>query len=113
MTEDFFVHIRDPTDVRRKLLGSSKQLIQILQRYERVKELRIHKLEKISQLRKLNKEINLLFAKLKKEMPKADVRIKTEPRKPSRNEGSKLSGNELAELEAELKKIENKIGMMS
>ncbi|HII72259.1 TPA: hypothetical protein HA265_05895 [Candidatus Woesearchaeota archaeon] len=112
MAEDYFVQIKEPAEVRRKLLANSKQLIQILQRYERIKELRVRKIEKISQLRKLNQEINLLMAKLKKEMPKAEVRIKQEPRRPDRQE-SRLQGNELEKLEAELKRIEDKIGMMS
>ncbi len=105
MSEEYFVQIRDTDEVRRKLLGSSKQIIGVLQRYEMLKQTRVIKLEKMSQLRRTNKEINLLIAKLKKEMPKAEMRISTTRK-------AKVDGTEIAELEAELKRIEDKIGML-
>jgi hypothetical protein len=77
----YFVHIRDPVDIRRTILGSSKQIIQVLQRYERIKALRVKKLEKIALLRNLNKEINLLVAKLKKGLPVAEMRVKLKEEK--------------------------------
>lgn len=114
MEEQFFVRIRDPLDMRRNILGSSKQIIQILQRYERIKELRVNKLEKISQLKSLNKEMNLMIAKLKKEFPEAGFRISLgqEDQKPDVNK-SRISGDELYQLEAELKQIESKLGNLS
>ena len=105
MSEEYFVNLKDPEEIRREILGNSKQIIGVLQRYEMLRQTRVQKLEKMSELRKFNKEINLLIAKLKKEMPKAEMRV------PARK--SKLDGTELAELEAELKKIEDKIGMLS
>ncbi|MFC1723142.1 hypothetical protein ACFL0V_03305 [Nanoarchaeota archaeon] len=108
MTDEYFVQVKDPEEVRRMLLGSSKQIVQVLQRYETLKDIRVQKLEKLSLLRKLNKEIHLLLVKLKKEMPKADIRIK-----PKIQKESTVTGNEVAELEAELKRIEEKIGMIS
>ena len=114
MEEQFFVQIRDPLDMRKSILGSSKQIIQILQRYERIKNLRVNKLEKISNLKGLNKEINLMIAKLKKEFPETGFRINTgqEDQKPSVKK-SKISGDELYQLETELKQIESKLGSLS
>ncbi|MBN1544725.1 hypothetical protein JW898_04655 [Candidatus Woesearchaeota archaeon] len=110
----YFVQIRDPADVRRSILGSSKQIIQILQRYERIKSLRVKKLEKISQLRGLNKEINLLVAKLKKEFPAAEMRVRIgKEEKVTRKGKAELKGNELAKLESELRMIEDKIGRLA
>ena len=96
-------------EIRRTILGSSKQIIKVLQRYEAIKDLRVRKLEKISKLRGVNKEINLLVAKLRKEMPKAEMRIPSGPKSARK---SRIKGDELAALESELKKIEEKIGMI-
>jgi hypothetical protein len=110
---DYFVQIRDPVDIRRSILGSSKQIIQILQRYERIKALRVKKLEKISQLRMLNKEVNLMVAKLKKEFPAAKLRINIgkEEKKVRKSRGS-IRGDDLGTLEADLRMIEDKIGRL-
>ena len=114
MAEDpYFVQIRDPVDIRRSILGSSKQIIHILQRYERIKELRVKKLEKITKLKALNKEINLIFAKLKKEFPKAEFRVKLGKEETKvKTGGAKIAGDELLKLESELKMIEQKLGML-
>lgn len=114
MEEQYFVQIRDPLDMRRSILGSSKQIIHILQRYERIKDLRVRKLDKISQLKAMNKEINLIIAKLKKKFPEAGFRVKLgkEEKKPSVKK-SRVSGNELYQLESELRQIEKKLGKLT
>ncbi|MBI5880950.1 hypothetical protein HZB90_02365 [archaeon] len=113
----YFVQIRDAVDIRRGILGSSRQIIQILQRYERIKALRVRKLERIALLRALNKEINLLVAKMKKELPTAEMRIrlgKEDKRvKRGREEREETGGDELRKLESELRMIEDKIGRLA
>ncbi len=107
----YFVQIKDPLEIRRTLLGNSRQTIQILQRYERIKDLRVKKLEKISKLRGTNREVNLLVAKMKKAFPAADLRIRLDKEtKPSKERKSEVKGDELAKLEHELRRIEEKIG---
>lgn len=113
MGEDYFVQIKDPADIRRGILGSSKQIIHILQRYERIKDLRVQKLEKISQLRSQNKEINLLIANLKKEFPAAKLRVNIREDTPTRKNKQEIRGDELAKLEADLRMIEEKIGRLA
>ncbi len=113
MAEDYFVHIKDPVDMRRSILGSSKQIIHILQRYERIKDLRVQKIEKISKLRAQNKEINLLIANLKKEFPAAKLRVNIRDDTPNRKDKKEFRGDELAKLESDLRMIENKIGRLS
>jgi len=109
----YFVQIKDPMDVRRSMLGTSKQIIQILQRYERIKDLRVKKLEKISQLRGTNKEINLMAAKLKKAFPAVDIRIKLDKEEiKAKSQKTEMKGDELLKLESELRKIEDKIGKL-
>lgn len=112
--EQYYVQIRDSLDIRRALLGSSKQIIQILQRYERIKKIRIEKLEKITKMRKLNKEINLLAIKLKNEFPAVQLRVKiTENNSEKNNEKENFKGDDIYKLEADLRRIEEKIGQLS
>ncbi len=110
--EEYFVQIKDPVDIRKSLLGGSKQIIQMLQRYEHIKTLRTRKLEKISKLRSINKEINLLTAKLQKEFPEFKMRVALEDDAPRKRRAS-ARGDDLAKLESELKMIEDKIGRLS
>lgn len=112
--DQYFVQLRDPLDIRRSILGSSKQIIHVLQRYERIKELRIKKLETIEDLKRINKEINLSIAKLKKALPAADYRVKIgKEEKRMKSAGRKaFSGDELRGLESELRMIEEKIGKL-
>jgi hypothetical protein len=108
---EYFAQIRDAPEVRKALLSTSRDIIQILQRVERMKQLRTKKLEKIGAVRNTNKEIRLLVGRLKKAFPAAGMRVPTNPeRKP---EGRKIRGGELKELEEELKKIEGKIAQLS
>ncbi len=107
----YFVHINDPLDMRRDLLGSSRQIIQILQRYDRIKQLRVKKVEKIHDLKATTKEINLLITKMKTVLPAYKVRIDLDNENRPKRRG--MTGNELKHLEEELKKIEDKIGNLS
>ncbi|MBW2967793.1 hypothetical protein KY362_04865 [Candidatus Woesearchaeota archaeon] len=109
----YFAQIRDPVEIRRSILGSSRQIITVLQRYEHIKALRVKKLEKITKLRALNKEINLAVAKLKQKFPAVEMRVKVghEEKHPRRASGSRQV-NELQKLEDELRQIEHKIGQL-
>ena len=109
MENQYFVQIRDPIDVRKGLLENSKQIIQVLQRYERIKHLRVKKLEKITQLKDIHRAINLLVVKLKKQFPQVDFRVPIQVDERKKN----IPSDELRKLEAELKMIEDKIGMLS
>ena len=104
----YFAQIKDPIEIRRSILGCSRELIGVLQRYERIKELRVQKIEKVAKLRALNKEINLGIAKLKKVFPAVEMRVKVGEEAPRRG-----GRNELKKLEDELKMIEDKISLLS
>lgn len=107
----YFVQIKDPLDIRRDILGSSRQIIHILQRYERIKDLRIKKVEKIGELKSVTKDIHLLVSKLKTVLPAYKVRLDLERENQPRKRG--MTGNELKNLEEELRKIEERIGNLS
>ncbi|MFC1741227.1 hypothetical protein ACFL3V_01695 [Nanoarchaeota archaeon] len=111
--QQYFVQIRDSHDIRRGLLGSSRQIITILQRYERIKELRVMKLERVEQLKLINKEINLMIARLQKAFPASDLRVRigSEENTTGRKRGA--IGDDLGKLESELRMVEDKIGRLS
>jgi hypothetical protein len=66
----FYVGLRDPVDVRRDLLLSSKSVIDALKRHEEFRLLRHEKMEYIRQFRSVLDEALLLGKKLHDLMPK-------------------------------------------
>ena len=75
--EVFYVGIRDPAEIRRSILESSKEMLQYLQRFEKFKEVRSEKESMIVQLKEDIKNIQNLVRKLKQGLPKSGVRAKT------------------------------------
>ncbi len=111
----YFVQVRDPVENRRNLLGSSKQIIHILQKCENLRSLRVKKAEKLAVLRNLNKELNLLTVKLKNELPQVDLRVKLETDK-TESKPVKIKNNpskDILKLEDELKMIEEKLNRLN
>jgi methionyl-tRNA synthetase len=117
-----FIQVRDPTSIRRTLLGCSKQVIQLLQRYEKLKEMRVKKAELTAKLRSTNKEITLLTIKLNTYLPAAATKTSEKIEKGKRKEPHQKSEqtrieethtNDLAKLEAELARIDSKIKQIS
>ena len=115
MTEEdiFYVGIRDPLELRKELLKSSKHTVQILKRYYTLRDIRREKAELIIELRKIMGELDFLNKKLAKVLPKTGLRAattKTKASKPSaKTTRAARPGTELDKLEAELSKIESKI----
>ena len=72
----FYVGLRDPAEVRRNVLESSREMIQFLQRYEKLKSIRDEKSAAAKQLHTDIKELRTLINKLKKVLPKTKLRIK-------------------------------------
>lgn len=73
-SESFFVRIGEPEELRREILESSKMMIHVLQSQKKLETIREEKSKKITEFRKLVKEINLVVAKLKKRLPKTKLR---------------------------------------
>jgi len=67
---DYYIALEDPKDFRRELLGSTKVIIKLLQRYEMIKGIREKKVEVMYKYSKVNAEINMLANKLKRTIPK-------------------------------------------
>lgn len=118
--QNFFVQIQDVPSIRRPLLENIKQIIKLLQRFEKFKELRAAKVEEIMKLKRVSKEISGLFVKLKKELPESGLRLRARKAKGKEKIKGKAKEevktkpvtpmSELDKLESELKAIESKIG---
>ena len=121
-----FKKIDNPFELRRNLLEASKQMIHGLQKYERLRAIRVRKAEEIIKLKSIVKEINALNAKLKKEFP--DIIFKTTKLKEAKEERVKAKekvekkkeamperkeSRELVDLEKQLKDIERKLETIS
>jgi len=78
--EVFFVGIKDPIELRRSLLESSKEMVQYLQRNERFKEIRKEKAEEILKLKALIEDMQKLMRKVKSELPKTNIRASAKKR---------------------------------
>ncbi len=110
--ELFFVGIRDPTEIRKELLTSSKNIIDSLRRYERYNSLREQKTTFIVELKRTFDELLVLNKKLRGSMPRTPMKT------PSIVRDSKLTDKKPAKkapadaLEAELSRIEERLGSL-
>jgi len=115
MSELFFVGIKDPTEIRKELLTSSKNLIDSLRRYEKYKILRETKTANIIELKRVFDELLILNKKLRGKLPKIPIKspnigeVKLE-QKAVKKAVKQLPQNKLDVLEAELSKIEERLG---
>ncbi|HLF54773.1 MAG TPA: hypothetical protein VI612_03570 [Candidatus Nanoarchaeia archaeon] len=115
--ELFFVGIRDPIELRKELLLSSKNLIDSLRRYEAYKTIKDQKLRQIIQLKRVFDELLVLNKKFRGKLPRVPVktpsveREEPKPRSaPSRLKPSAKTKMEM--LEEELAKVESRLGSL-
>ncbi len=116
--ELFFVQIREPSEVRRSILESLKEILEMLRRFEKLRHIRHEKIARIQKLRALIKESNKLIGELKAKLPQTSLKgavIKEaakQPKKTARKKEEhhpKKEKSELERLEAELSAIEGKL----
>ncbi len=116
--ETFYVQIRDPINLRKDILVSSKQVIMTLKKYEEMAELRKHKMEMLALLREKTKEIRMLANQLVNFLPKTKLRAEKSLKVQHKEEETavkevthirKEAVGELDKLESELASIERKI----
>ncbi len=119
--ELFFVGIRDPVELRKELLTSSKNLIDSLRRYEAFKDLKEEKLQHIIELKRVFDELLVLNRKLRNHLPRIPVKVpvlsemqREAPRPSSKASGKavKMARNKIDVLEQELAKIEERLGSL-
>jgi len=127
--EIFHVGLQHPNDVRKTILESTKEIIYSLQKFEKLKAVRVEKSEQIIRLKKEILELIRLIDIFRKELPKTKLRAKEnfnkiEPLKiPNKikvddnkesfkeevNNNNNDKTNELDKLEMELSDIESKL----
>lgn len=129
-----YVGVQNPIEIRRTILEATKDVVEILQKYERFRAVREEKIKTVNSLREQVKEITKLVAKLKSELPKVDVRVrlhKEQEMVEAERKAAKQAGkpkkkapapkkeaappktkelSDLEKLEAELSAIEGKLG---
>jgi len=124
----FYVGVKDPVELRRTILESSKELVEYLQRAERFKKLRQEKADQIEKLKTIMAKITSLTRKLKTLLPKTKLRAQlhkhekkvmkkaaAEKRAKSKQEVPKevkRPATELEKLESELNEIESRLTTM-
>ncbi|MBI3034170.1 hypothetical protein HYY72_03340 [Candidatus Woesearchaeota archaeon] len=102
-----YMGIENPNVIRKGVLESSKDLIQFLQKYEKLKAIRAEKQAQIAKLRIIYDDILSMIPEIKSELPKIDV--KTLPKWDVRmKEELPAEEHEIAEPGSEEKKIPKK-----
>ena len=124
--DDFFVIAKDPSEIKRSLLESLKDIVESLQRFEKFKSVREEKLENVDKLRADIKELIKLNSSLKAAMPETKLRISLDKKKSKakkkivrveekheeiETEVSKPM-TELEKLQSELSVIESRLGSL-
>ena len=120
----YFVGLEEPDELRRYLLESARDVVDILKRAERFKSARSEKAKEIEKLKADMNEISKLIGKLRAELPKTKIRvklhahekvikeIKSGEKKPEKAI-KKKEMTELDKLESELNAIEGKLKSIS
>jgi hypothetical protein len=107
--EAFYVGIKDPIEIRRSILESSKDIVQFLQRAERFKAVRAEKAEQFAKLKEISKEIQGMIRKLRTALPKTKIRISLYERKEKiKEEAEKKKKGKIKEEKAAPAKVKKK-----
>lgn len=94
MKSDFFyVGVENPETLRRSLLEASKGMIQVLQRYEKLKAIRAEKYSNAAKLKAVYDDIINMMSEMKAELPSPDIRSLP---KHDKHEETKISGKKSA-----------------
>lgn len=116
-----FVEVNESSEVRRDILESLREILGILQRFEKFKESRKEKIHYMIKLGKIVRDINKIMSNLKKSLPEPEIgamkvsgpsttkRERPVIRKKDAGVMEKGHVSELKRLEAELSDIEGKI----
>ena len=122
--DTFYVGVNDSANVRKELLGCSKEAIGILKNYDKINSIRKDKIEKTIELQKILAEIKKLNNILRTRLPSEKVRAKslktkrtvvkkTVVKRVAPNPVPKKQDNEIQQLEGELSEIENRLSNIS
>ena len=126
--ELFFVQIPEPSEVRRNILETLKEILSTMQKFEKFREIRHKKLENIHKLRTGLRQANKMIGDLKSKLPQTDLKAvvlkepkpqtekvpkqKTDSVQKQEPKPKKKELTELERLESELSAIEGKLKNM-
>jgi len=113
--ELFFVGIRDPIEMRKELLTSSKNLIDSLKRYEAYRSVKEEKQQHILELKHVFDELLVLNRKLRGKLPRTPLKAPTVEREERQRAKTvkittKPAQSKVDVLEEELARIEERLG---
>jgi DNA integrity scanning protein DisA with diadenylate cyclase activity len=109
-TELFFVEVKNPYEIRKYILNTLRDILELLQRFEKFKQVKHHRVEEIHKLGNLMRDTNRLMGKLKAKLPQANLKmIQKQVKKPEPAPQIKKELSDVEKLEAELKAIEQKL----
>jgi len=124
--ELFFVQVREPNEVRKYILQTLKEIVEILHRFEKFRQIRHEKIANIHKLRALLKDANKMLGSLKLKLPQTNLRAaavkeitkhskkpahkkKVKPSEEKPEKAPKREMTETEKLEAQLNAIESKL----
>ena len=120
----FFVQVKEPNEVRRNILETLKDIVEVMHRFEKFRHIRHEKLQKIQHLRILIRQANKMLGVLKTKLPQTNLRATAVRQAPAQTKKghhkkkAKAAGQEkmpkremteVEKLEAELNAIESKL----
>ena len=109
--ENYYVNVKEPADLRKSLLETSRQVVLSLQKYEHFKINKMKKKDELDKLKKTLREINQLISQLKKELPAKKIKSLSKVKIPAKGIPKGKKG-EIAGLESDLADIERKLGAL-
>jgi hypothetical protein len=113
MTDElFFVGIKDPIEIRKELLTSTKTLIDSLKSYERYTAVKDSKTGYIMELKHVFDELLVLNKKLRGKVPRVPIKTPKVTRETKAPKKVKISKAKIDVLEEELSKIEERLGSL-
>jgi len=92
--EVFYVSVQDPIELQRSLLESSKEMLQMLARYEKFKEVRKEKHETIFSLKAEIADLQKMVNKLKVLLPETHLRIALKQERARMSKAKEKKGKE-------------------
>jgi hypothetical protein len=113
---DLFIRIEGSSEVRKELLGCSKDVLSTLQDFERINELRKKKIEQVLTLKQTLLEIKKLNSLLKEKLPSKNMRVKQGKSKKTTlivKKEEKKDTHQIKQLEEELNEIELRLNDMT
>ena len=113
MPDILYTNVEGPADIRRGILGLSKDIIKTLQSYEILKEIRADKAKEIIVLKNIIDELKVLEEMLNEKLPYEELKQKKPEKKQIVKLVTRTKKSALDKLEQELSEIESRISDIS